>query len=337
MKRELSIVYVSLMCISMVSCENKHSNTAELGVSESLVIENVSTTSFTSSLTGQFKGITNLDIVLGKHGVLFCVKSDQAESIFKSWQKGNDDAECLVYTNKNGFNGETYKGTIEGLLPDTEYSFCLFSQNRDESTREISDVHTFKTLAFNPVINQISIKEIHYNDADTEIEFGMNPLDAELCEYGIMLSESSNIDVNTANRVINYTDMYEPKISIKIKDLKPDKSYCGRAYVRYQSSEDKEAYMYGPEILFSTMNSDQMYVDLGLPSGIKWANCDLGDYTFSNYAYSAPCYMWGSLRDVLFYMDPDKGFEIPSDVKYEQIDVATGNYKDLGSNISGTP
>ncbi|MCQ2068839.1 MAG: hypothetical protein MJY68_07075 [Bacteroidaceae bacterium] len=330
-----NVKYVLMAGLLMASCGDNPTDTVD-EASGNLKIENVSTTAFTCTLNGQFKGITNLDVVLGKHGVLYCVKSNQSESLFKSWKNGNDDAELKMYTNDRGFNGESYTGIIDGLLPDTEYSFCLFSQTKDKSVREISDIHSFKTLAFNPEIKEISIKDIQYIDAGAEVEFGIDALDARLCEYGVMLSDRSGIDINTVNRIIKYTDEYDYKISIKIKDLKPDRIYYNCAYVKYRSSEGKDDYLYGPEGSFMTMTSDQMWVDLGLPSGIKWANCDLGGYIFSNNSYSTPCYMWGSLKDVGYHLDSQTGLEEPDDVKYEQLDDATGSYKDIGSNISGT-
>ena len=288
--------YVSLICVFMISCGDKQPD-SDSDFSSSLKIESVSTTAFTSSLKGQFKGISKVDIALGKHGVLYCVKSDQAESIFKSWKDGNDNAECQMFINKYGMNDESFSGTIGNLYPDTEYSFCLFSQNSDNSVREISDIHTFKTLEFRPGIKNINLKDIHYIDANAEVEFGIDASDAEYCEYGVMLSESSNIDFNTASGVFKYTGYYESSITQSLTGLKPDKSYYCRPFVKYKTAGGNDEYMYGMESSFSTMTSDQMWVDLELPSGIRWANCDLGHYEFV-YAWGATYYQWESTSPI---------------------------------------
>lgn len=274
----------------MLSCGDKQSN-PEIVPSNNLTIESVTTTAFTSSFKGQFKGISKVDIALGKHGVLYCVKSDQAESIFKSWKDGNDNAECQMFINKYGMNGELFSGSIGNLYPDTEYSFCLFSQNSDNSVREISDIHTFKTLEFRPGIKNINLKDIHYIDANAEVEFGIDASDAEYCEYGVILSESSGIEVNTASGVFKYIGDYESSITQSLAGLKPDKSYYCRPYIKYKTSGGNDEYMYGTESSFSTMTSDQMWVDLELPSGIRWANCDLGNFEFV-YTWQSPIYKW---------------------------------------------
>lgn len=326
-------LFVFISVVFLMSCGDKSSDSDPVD-SGNVTVGNVNATAFTLSIDGQFKGLSKVDIALGKHGVLYCVKSDRTESIFKSWQDGNDNADCVMFTGGT-LNGESYSGILNGLCPDTEYSFCLFTQNMDNSVREISAVQSYKTLQFKPDIKSASLKDIHYTDANAELEFGMNALDAENCEYGVMLTESSGADAGTGSMFVKYTESYDSKVSLTLNVIKPDKSYTCSPYIKYKSSTGNDDYMYGPESLFSTMTSEQMWVDLGLPSGIMWANCDLGDYRFTNYNNSAPSFMWGSLKEITYYLDPEKGTEIPNEVKYEHWSDATG-YKDIGSNISGT-
>lgn len=40
--------------------------------------------------------------------------------------------------------------------------------------------------------------------------------------------------------------------------------------------------------------NDQLYVDLGLPSGIKWAKCNVGAKKETDYGYY---FMWGDIQD----------------------------------------
>ena len=326
-------LFVFTSVVFLMSCGDNSSDTDPVD-SSNLTVGHISTTAFTLSMDGQFKGLSKADIALGKHGVLYCPKTDKAEAAFKSWQDGNDNADCTMYTGGT-LNGESFSGILNGLCPDTEYSFCLFSQNMDNSVRKTSVVHTFRTLQFKPDIKAVSLKEIHYTDASAELEFGMDALDAVNCEYGVMLWESTGTDASTGNLFVKYTESYDSKVSLTLNVVKPDKSYTCRPYVKYKSSAGNDDYMYGPESSFSTMTSEQMWVDLGLPSGIMWANCDLGDYRFTNNNNSAPSFMWGSLKEITYYFDPEKGTEMPNEVKYEHWSEA-GGYKDIGSNISGT-
>jgi len=159
-------------------------------------------------------------------------------------------------------------------------------------------------------------------------------LDAEYCEYGVMLSESSGIDVNTASGVFKYTGDYESSITQSLTGLKPDKSYYCRPYIKYKTSGGNDEYMYGTESSFSTMTSDQMWVDLGLPSGIRWANCDLGHYEFV-YSYPAPYYQWGAITPLENTMDKFKNTEWYHS-NYEYWDSKNNCFINIGQEISGT-
>ena len=256
-------MYATIIGILLSSCGDKSSNSG-VDDSNNVMVGQIKTTSFTATVSGTFKGISNVDMALGKQGVRFCPQTDKAAEIFKSWKDGNDNDECVLFVDGT-LNGESYSGLLNGLCPDTEYNFCLFSQNKDNSSRDISSVYSFRTLPFNPDIKAVSLDEIHYMDARAELEIGM---------------------------IVRYTDNYDSKISQTLSGIKPDKSYYCRSYVKYKSSEDRYDYKYGPESMFSTMTSDQMWVDLDLPSGIMWANCDLGNYEFL-YSFASPFYQWG--------------------------------------------
>lgn len=283
-----------MILILLLSCKDKPlvSDTEESG---NVNVNNVSTTAFTSSIEGLFKGISKVDIALGNYGVLYCIKTDHSENVFQSWRDGSDNIECKFF--KSGtINGESYSGTITGLNPDTEYSFCLYLQGKGNGVREISDVYSFRTLPFKPDVKGVNFKAIHYIEAIAEIEFGIDSLDASGCEFGVLVSDSPDIDVNTAQYAVKYANEYDSKVNLTISGLKPDNRYFCRAYVKYELSENSgNNYLYGPEGSFSTMTSDQMYVDLGLPSGICWANCDLGHFEFVYLWNNAPRYTLESI------------------------------------------
>jgi len=327
------------LCATMIgillsSCGEKSSSDPVNEDSNNVKVGQVKTTSFTVTVSGTIKGLSKVDIALGKYGILCCVKSDQSESILNSWKEGNDNAECLMYTNKNALDGESFSGTVGGLYPGTEYSFCMFTQNSDNSVREISDIHTFKTLGFSPSIKAISLKDIHYIDATAELEFGMDALDAACCEYGVMLSESSGVDVSTASLIEKHTEGYDSRISHTISGIKPDKNYYCRPYVKYAIADDRYDYLYGPESTFATMTSDQMYVDLGLPSGIKWAGFSLFESGFGSCYESSPLLYWGSSKPMYTYISETGGILFTEEV-YEYVN-SNGEYMDLGDEISGT-
>jgi len=298
-------------------------NMIEIGLS--------SVSSFTVNISGTYNGISKTDIALGKYGVMFCEKRDDAESIFRSWKDGNDNPECFFLT-KGVFKGESFTCTIENLNPNTDYNYCLFLQNKDNSVRKISAISSFRTISFNPVFKNIQIKNIHYIDATADVSILMDKKDATHCTFGIVISETPNDISESIGINIEYKGDYDDIISIQISGLQPDRCYYYIPFVSYKNMENEVVYLYGQEFSFNTLPSEQMYVDLDLPSGIKWANCDLGDYEFTVYPES-PRYQWGCITPL----------EIPSNASfgwakthYRYWDSQSDSYEDIGSEISAT-
>ena len=104
--------------------------------------------------------------------------------------------------------------------------------------------------------------------------------------------------------------------------------------MRYPIKDDVSDYIYGPETVFTTKDLMNTAIDLGLPSGIRWADFSLGDYEFASHLDHSPLYYWGSSREMVEYID-EKGHYNFTKVDYEHVDAA-GNYIYLGREISGT-
>jgi len=317
-----------IMLLFLSSCSQnggvpvQEQNMIEIGLS--------SVTSFTVNISGIYNGISKTDIALGKHGVMFCEKSDDAEGIFRSWKDGNDKPECFIL-DKGTFAGESFTCTIDNLNPNTEYNYCLFLQNRDNSVREISAVSSFRTNSFNPEFKNIQIEDIHFIDATASLSILIDKKDATRCTWGIVISETPYDSLGSLGRIIEYKGDYEETISIQISELKPDKYYYCIPFVSYTKDNDV-IYVYGEEHGFNTKLSEQMYVDLDLPSGIKWANCDLCDNGFVVYPESS-FYQWGCTVPL----------EIPSNAafgwaksQYKYWDTNSDSYINIGANISDT-
>ena len=63
------------------------------------------------------------------------------------------------------------------------------------------------------------------------------------------------------------------------------------------------------------MANDQLYVDLGLPSGLKWAKCNVGAKKETDYGYY---FMWGDIQD-----------KSDSDCSWESYKYCNGSYDTL--------
>lgn len=332
-KKNLFTYIIGVALVVCVSCKGDSERITESQGADDVKITGVNVTAFTASVSGKFSGLSKVDLALGKLGVLYCEKTDNASNIFKSWQEGNDNPECIVF-DKGKVSGETYSGTIGGLYPDTEYSFCLFSQNKDNTVREISALQTFRTHSFNPVISEPRMDSVHYFDAVAKGSVKMEEVDAACCEIGILLSDTEN--GSPANSLLlPYTGNYLDNMRIGLFELNPGRTYHGRLYVKYPSAPDNSDYKYGQEMAFNTINLLETAVDLGLPSGILWAECDLGDFAPISSFYYTSYYQWGAHS---YFRRPDNNGNVSDEwvkTHYEHWSAHSGSYVDIGSEISG--
>ncbi len=323
--KKISAIFISIF---LLSCNNENTDIAETR-SDDLRVNGVSTTAFTATISGVFDNISKIDIALGKNGVLYCPKTDKAESIFKSWLEGNDSPECSIYINKDGLNGESFNATIESLYPGTDYCCCLFSQGQSSDKRKISSVITFTTSIFNPEFKELIIENIHYIDASVRGSIMMNEADFSNCTIGILMNESAEEEINGMSVITEIDNKYGNNFSIVVRGIKPDKTYYCRSFVKYIEADGIETYLYGPEKYFSTLLSENLYVDLGLPSGIKWAKCDLGEWEYNNdYQSDDLFFRWGSVV-------PSKRYDANKN-NYEYWNKTSNNYVEIGQEISNT-
>ena len=86
-----------MTALLLSSCEKDTPSVSDKEESDAVVVEQITTTAFTASMTAKFNGVSKVDLALGKSGVLYCLKNENAESIFKSWKNGNDEPDCIVF------------------------------------------------------------------------------------------------------------------------------------------------------------------------------------------------------------------------------------------------
>ena len=83
------LFFVSNLAFLLVACGDDKPVEPEIETSEDVKIVSVNTTALTASIVGSFEGMSKVDLALGEKGVLYCVKSADAASVFKSWLDGN--------------------------------------------------------------------------------------------------------------------------------------------------------------------------------------------------------------------------------------------------------
>ena len=288
MKSVKRYFFAMMMVSSMLtmSCEKEQIEEV-IPESNSMSVGQYSVSSFTANLTGTFDGVDKTDLVMGKRGVLYGIKSDKTESAFKEWQKGNDNPECII-VDKADFQGASMKCAVNGLVANTEYSYCLFLQKRDGS-REISSVSSFKTQPFAPEMKNLDVKGVECFVAFAEGKVLINEKDASYCELGVLASQETNANINNS-MVFKQKGVYNSTVTARLNGLESDKHYYCRLYVKYPGANGQSDYVYGESVIIRTKAFEEVAVDLGL--SVYWASYNVGASApeeFGNY------YSWGEL------------------------------------------
>ena len=117
----------------------------------------------------------------------------------------------------------------------------------------------------------------------------------------------SGVD-STAWNVIEGDLEKEVKFEAELKSLKENTEYYYRAVVK-----SEENYFYGEVKSFETEIEDKEepdFVDLGLPSGVKWARCNIDAYSPNE---SGTFYTWYDIANTVFFK------EMPTEEDFEEL------------------
>ena len=310
------------LLLFMVSCEKSDDDaTGQPQLPSSSV-----PASFTATVSGGFGDeVTSQNLLSGTKGVLFMEGTDGAKDVFNAWLDGNDNPGCKISNRCTVLSNGTIEAVIQGLSPETTYSYALFFKTGKK--RYLGGSGTFTTKSFNPVLNTGEVADIRYWDAKIDGSFeNLDKLDASMFTQGIMLAldESFNDDTNVKTFKL---DEYSPKFSLQADGLEAGRKYYYRTFIK---SEEMNRACYGSVKSFNSKSLDEMAVDLGL--SVKWANCDLGEQEYVQYDSHSDMklFSWGCTQPVA-----TSTLNISKD-KYKYWDASSNSYIDIGSNISGT-
>ena len=332
MRRNNFFVKAMIVCImplALLSCSNDEESGPD--APENGIKGLVTVNALSVSVSGSFNGVSKVDLSLGKTGILYCLKTDDAASVFTAWLGGDKEAACYEYTDGK-LTSETYAGKITNLYPDKDYNYCLFSVGRDGKTIRMSDVYTFHTKKLEPQFSNVRKDSVRYTKAVVKGHISnVNNNDASSCINGLLLAEDENGEVKADSKTYE-TKGFKMDMRILANGLKSDSAYCCRPYIKYSTHDGQVHYVYGPAVTVRTNNLDDWAVDLGLPSGIRWSQCEYGREDFDDmydYIYGSNSFyvFWGSLVNY---------YSRPKNYTYEYWDTATRSYVDIGNEISGT-
>lgn len=157
-------------------------------------------------------------------------------------------------------------------------------------------------------------------------------------EYGICFTEKGStegwdyIPSSSLDKYGNY--------SVTLTKLKSETEYIYCAYIEI----DKDDFIYGDEKKFKTEKQEESFtcpdnnhphaIDLGLPSGTKWACCNVGAHSPNEHG---GYYAWGEIEEKSDYSEEDYLNKVIVDQKEYNGEIHTKwGYANLGPDISGT-
>ena len=185
----------------------------------------------------------------------------------------------------DGMGIGSFNDTLEGLNMNTTYYVRAYAVS--EYGLAYGNVMTFTTMSGIPQVSTTGVTDITINSAvcgGTVTDDG--GLDITAC--GVCWSEEPNPTIEDSH---TSEETSTGSFSSSLTNLDPGTVYYVRAYVT-----NAQATYYGGEIIFTTL--DYGYIDLGLPSGLLWATCNVGAETPESYGNY---YAWGETQPKSVY------------------------------------
>jgi len=229
-----------------------------------------------------------------------------------------------VTTTSNG----DFTVTLSNLSAKTTYYYCAFAEA--DGKYYYGETKNFKTE--NPPVSiAVTTKDA------TDVKDTSATLNGYISAINTTKSYTAGFFVATSGTPSssNYTKKVESgsnktgNYSSSVSSLSSSTTYYYRAYVLYDGE-----YYYGDRKSFKTaapttgtLNGHD-WVDLGLPSGTKWATCNIGASTPTGYG---SYFAWGETTTKSSFTDENYTYR-----KVVNGYVSHSSCQDIGANISGT-
>ena len=202
---------------------------------------------------------------------------------------------------------DMYSVSVTGLETETKYYYCAFVF-LNEKQYKYGSVKSFTTLAAPGVdeiiINTGSAEDISYNSAVLVCELYINFSDYSSVEYGVLYSTSrSDLQSNSnGTYVYSYESLENNMYPVVVNYLESETKYYYCAFVRVNNKDLKLGSVksfttYEKPTGNGTLNGHE-WVDLGLPSGLKWATCNVGASQPEEYG---DYFAWGEVEPKEYY------------------------------------
>ena len=243
----------------------------------------------------------------------------QAMNVYYSLSSNMSDSQKMAMKK---VDASTYTAVLVNLKEETTYYVQYEALNAFSSTRD-KNTYDFKTKkqVVLPTVVTSAVTQITVSSA----VMGGNVTNdggATVTERGVVYSTSQNPDINDINNFICPCGSGTGEFTYTATTLKSNTTYYVRAYAK-----NEKGTAYGEQVSFTTaeaISETPVYVDLGLPSGIKWADRNVGATKPWEYGDH---FAWGEISTKDNY----------SEETYSHVKVIRGNYviaKYKGSDYS---
>ncbi len=189
-----------------------------------------------------------------------------------------------THTNDGSDTG-TYSSNLTNLTENTTYYVRAYATN--EKGTSYGEEKSFRTVEVTlPTVTTKDVTNITANSASC----GGNVTDdgnGTVTARGICWSETHNPTINNIYSEETNNGTGTGSFTSQLTNLKENTTYYVRAY-----ATNEKGTIYGEEKSFTTLDkyNGYAYVDLGLPSGLKWATCNVGANNPEDYGNY---YAWG--------------------------------------------
>lgn len=190
-----------------------------------------------------------------------------------------------TYTN-DGEGVGTFTSTMTNLTPNTTYYVRAYATNSEGTSygNEMNFTTLEEIILELPTVTDVTISEVTSNTSIISAEV-LTDGGAEVTERGFYWGEKSSVEpnrVNVGEGLGNFT--------YQLTGLNG-----GTEYYVYSYAKNSVGEVVGTIAYFTTIeNTPEIeYVDMGFPSGVKWATCNFGATTPEGYG---EYYAWGEIE-----------------------------------------
>lgn len=192
-----------------------------------------------------------------------------------------------------------FETEINNLTPNTTYYLRAYAVNAEGTSYGVTVVFTTNNSVGKPVVKTNEVSDI----TGTTVKCGGNVISdggSEVTSRGVCWSKinSPTVEDGLSMGGGSGVGIFE----IELSDLEPNTKYYVRAY-----AINNKGISYGEEVTFTTVDevpptsgtiNGHDWIDLGLASGTKWATCNVGATSPTEYG---EYYAWGEIYTKLEY------------------------------------